>query len=285
MKNKSQTFWLSVFCAVSVLPVVAGFVYALLYSVGLAGVYEIGLTLKNWAAIFSSPEIINSFLFSFYIAVVSISIALFVALLFVINYGAHFDKGILSYVIYFPLSIPAIVAAFFIIQLLSKSGLISRLFFNLNLIDNINSFPDLINDNLGIGIILAHTLLAIPFFIIFLLGLYHTQNLESLKQLSFSLGADKKQTTKKVLLPILLNKVYPTIILYFIFVLSSYEIPLLLGQQYPQMVSVFAVRKLQRFDLADIPQAYVIISVYVLIVIVSLFILFRKRKLEYDHDN
>jgi putative spermidine/putrescine transport system permease protein len=138
---------------------------------------------------------------------------------------------------------------------------------------------------MGIGIILTHTLLAIPFFIIFLLGLYHSQSLENLKQLSFSLGANKNQTARKVLLPILLNKAYPTIILYFIFVLSSYEIPLLLGQQYPQMVSVFAVRKLQRFDLTDIPQAYVIISVYVLIVIVSLFILFRKRKLEYDFDN
>jgi putative spermidine/putrescine transport system permease protein len=285
LKNKPQIFSITIFFAIAVLPVIAGFVYAVLYSIGLAGVYDTGFTLKNWAAILSSFELINSFLFSFYIAAVSISFALIISLWVVIKYGAHFDRGILSYIIYFPLSIPAIVAAFFIFQLLSKSGLISRIFFNLNLIDNINSFPDLINDNMGIGIILTHTLLAIPFFIIFLLGLYHSQSLENLKQLSFSLGANKNQTARKVLLPILLNKAYPTIILYFIFVLSSYEIPLLLGQQYPQMVSVFAVRKLQRFDLTDIPQAYVIISVYVFIVIVSLFILFRKRKLEYDFDN
>ncbi|MFX7752023.1 ABC transporter permease subunit, partial [Acinetobacter baumannii] len=86
-----------------------------------------------------------------------------------------------------------------------------------------------------------------------------------------SLGANKRQITFRVAIPLLIQKSLPNILLYFIFIFGAYEIPVLLGRSHPESVSVLAVRKLQKFNMLDIPQGYVIAVVYTIFVV--LFIL------------
>lgn len=78
-------------------------------------------------------------------------------------------------------------------------------------------------------------------------------------------------------MPVLLRQSFPTLVLYFIFVMGSYEIPLLLGSQSPQMMSVLTIRKLQRFDLTDMPQAYVVGVLYTVFVVGVVVFLLRKK--------
>jgi putative spermidine/putrescine transport system permease protein len=169
------------------------------------------------------------------------------------------------------------VVAFVVFQTLSGAGLASRLAYNLGLTGGIEDFPNWVNDAWGAGIIAAHVFMATPFFIILLAQLYQSERLGEYAQLAATLGATARQSARRVIVPVLLRQSFPTLVLYFIFVMGSYEIPLLLGSQSPQMVSVLTIRKLQRFDLADIPQAYTIGVLYMVFVSAAAVFLLRNK--------
>ena len=181
--------------------------------------------------------------------------------------------------VYLPLAMPAIVTAFVSFQLLGKTGLLSRLFYRLHIINDLQQFPDLINDKLGIGIIATHVLMAVPFLLIFFSNLFVSERLAALSNVAASLGANKRQMMYRIVLPVLLKRGLTTVLLYFIFVLGSYEIPLILGQQSPQMISVLIVKKMQRYNLFDIPQGYFLSCIYSLFIILLLFIFLRPKKI------
>ncbi len=82
---------------------------------------------------------------------------------------------------------------------------------------------------------------------------------------------------QRVVVPLLLRRAAAPLLLYFIFVLGSYEVPLLLGTQSPQMVSVLTVRKLRGYDLAGYPEGYVVATLYAGLVLGLVPLLLRKR--------
>src|SRR5262249_3741758 len=145
----------------------------------------------------------------------------------------------------------------------------------------LQQFPDLVNDRFGIGIIATHVMMSLPFFAIFLSNLYDSEKIEEFQRVARTLGANSTQANLKVAIPILFRRAFPTIVLYFFFVFGSYEIPLLLGQQFPQMISVLMIRKLQRFNLLDIPTVYTLAIIYLVLAIAVIFLLFRKKRLAY----
>ncbi len=266
----------------SVIPLVAGVGYALLYSLGLTGALQNEFTWLNWQKVFNDGQTVISFLYSAALSLAAVIISVGLALWVTIKQRGLFTKGIFSYVIYLPLAFPAMVAAFFFFQFLSKAGILSRLFYNLNLTDSVGGFPDLINDRFGIGIIVTQVFLSCPFFILLLTNMYKTEKVDDYLLLAKSLGANARQATFRLAVPMLLHKGFPTIVLYFIFMFGAYEIPVLLGRSSPEMVSVLAVRKLQKFNLYDIPQGYAIAVLYTFFVLTLIALLFRNRKIAYD---
>ena len=70
--------------------------------------------------------------------------------------------------------------------------------------------------------------------------------------------------------------------MYFIFKIGAYEVPLLLGRSTPETVSVLAVRKLQKFNLYDIPQGYAVAVIYTIIILSLLMLVLKTSKNEYD---
>jgi len=277
-KNNIEFTGFLLFLILGVAPLILGIGYALLYSFGLIGILSEGATLHHWISVFSGFEVPASFMYSFYIAFTSIGISVSLALILTVMFRNYSANSAFSYLLYLPLAIPAMVAAFFVYQMFGKAGLISGTAFHLNLISNIQAFPDLVNDRWGIGIITAHTMLAAPFFTILFLNIYKNERIDELNQLAVTLGSSKRNQFFDVTAPVVLTKGFPTILLYFIFVMGSYEIPLLLGQQSPEMVSVLAIRKLRRFNLMDIPEAYIIAVLYVLIVIALVVFLFKRKR-------
>jgi len=266
------------FSAVVALPVCSGLVYASLYSLGIVGVLNSGVTLENWSIVIFGSPFWASIAFSLYVGIISISLSLLFALFIALSWRKALKNGMLSTVIYLPLCFPATVMAFFGFQMLSKSGFLSRLGFSAGIIDNLNSFPALVNDAYGIGIITTSVILVTPFFVILFTNLYQTEKISEYKELAITLGASKLELLHKVTLPILLKKSYATICLFVIFVMGSYEIPLLLGRQSPQMISVATLQKIQRFNLYDIPQGFAMAVLYVLIVVGFLLVLYLKNR-------
>ncbi|MEO7310821.1 MAG: ABC transporter permease subunit [Chitinophagaceae bacterium] len=268
--------------ALAVLPLLAGIGYALLYSLGVTGALKTGFTFEHWKKLFTENNVLASFLYSAAIAAVSLLVSVSVSLWIALTNHQRFRKGALSYLIYLPLAFPGIVAAFFFFQFLSKSGILSRLFFQLHITHSIDGFPDLTNDRYGIGMIVTHCFLSIPFFVLLFVNFINTERITAYLQLSATLGAGSRKSAFRVAIPMLLRKSLPNIILYFIFMFGAYEIPVLLGRSNPETVSVMAVRKLQKFNLLDIPQGYAIAILYTVVVFSLIVLMLKSRKIAYD---
>jgi len=250
------------FALIALAPIGFSLYYAAAYSLGLAGMLSEGFTLSHWAKVAGGGEILASMAYSGYIAlaatVASVGLALFLALAL----RRAIARGPLSLALYLPLTIPAVVAGFLAFQWLSDAGLLARLAAALGLIDGVGDMPPLIHDRLGLGVIAAHTALATPFFTLLFAQLHRTERIEALTDLTRTLGGGRRDCLFRVAAPILLTKAFSNILLLFIFVFGSYEIPLLLGRQSPQMVSVFALRKFTMFDLTQKPEAYIVALLY-----------------------
>ncbi|MBK8491453.1 MAG: sugar ABC transporter permease [Saprospirales bacterium] len=276
MKKPLRLLSWAVFLVLAALPLLAGWGYAGAYSLGMTGLLHKGVTLAHWQAVWSDAAFWKSMGFSVYVALTAISLATFFALLSVVAWQRDFRRGWLSYAVYLPLTVPAMVVGFFTFNLLSKGGLLSRISYRLGFTDSLVAFPDWVNDPFGIGIIVAHTWMAVPFFMLLFYNLFQSEGLVSLGQVARSLGAGSGQVVRKVFVPVLLRKASPILVLYGLFVMGSYEIPLLLGTQSPQMISVLAIRKLQRFNLMDVPQAYAV-SVFFVVLVVGVLVLVSGR--------
>jgi len=270
---------LGFFTAVAVVPVAWGFLYALAYSLGLVGLLSHGFTLEHWQRVLDAGELWRSVGYSLAIAAATVTLTVIFALAIALTFRRHARRGPLSYALHFPLALPPIVAALFVFQMLSGAGLVSRIAFRLGWISEIREFPALIYDRAGIGIILTHLALATPFFALLFAQLYENEKLADYTALSQTLGAGRWACLRRVVLPILLRRATANLTLFFIGVFGSFEIPLLLGPQAPQMISVLTQQKFALFDLSQKPAAYLIAVLYTALVLGLLFTVFRKREL------
>ncbi len=282
MKSRLKNIVILLFAAFTCLPLLLAVIYAALNATGLAGIDAHGFTLNTFITVLSSSNFYTSFGFSIYITLIVIIIAVALALWGTLTLKKDVLHGRISYLLYVPLAVPVIVAAFISFQSLGQSGLISRILYAFNLISDPSQFAGFVNDPLSIGIIFTQIIIASAFFVILFSTIYENENVDRLHSVSSSLGSNHKTTLIKVIIPVLIKKAIPSIILYAIFVFGSYEIPLLLGRQDPQMISVAIARKFQLYNLHDVPVAYAMALLYTIFVITCLIILFRKKKLIHD---
>lgn len=279
MKSK-PAFGLLFFFLLGLLPFAAALVYALLYSLGIVGILSERVSLAYWQQVLLSGELLGSFLYSALLAGIGVVLSVTLALLVSMGLRTSLQHRFWSLLIYFPLAIPGMVASFLSIQLLSKAGFFSRISMKLGWIDRLQEFPDWINDSYGIGIILTFVLIVSPFFVILFSNVYQNERIAELSTLAYSLGASGKQVFWQVTLPILFSKTKRIMILYFIFLLGSYEIPLVLGQESPQMLSVLIIRELKQFDLKLIPEGYVVAVAYTVVIAIAALLVFRRKEVQ-----
>ncbi len=269
----------SMLVILAIIPLVLGIGYAVSYSFGLTGVLNNGFTLAHWQTALSNKDVLMSFGYSILLSFVSIVLCVGAAAFLAFYIGDKLQSGRLSYFLYLPMAFPALVAAFFFFQFLSNGGFLSRFFFQLGFIKTIDDFPNLVNDKYSIGILAAQFFLTLPVFVLLNLSIIKNENIAALKTLGASLGAKRSQILFRVTLPVMLKKSFPTVVLFFIFKLGTYEIPLLLGRSSPEVISVITVRKMQRYNLLDIPQGYVIAVLYAMLVFVLLTLSLKPSKI------
>ena len=277
MKPGSGTYALAIgFVVLALGPMLLGLGYASLYSLGLIGRLSEGLSFEHWEAVLGSWDFYESLVFSLLMAVASIGISTLLALGLVSWLGDRMHQGVWALAGYLPLAFPAVVVAYLGFQWLSAGGLFSRLAYQLGMVEGTADFPELINDSLGLGILAAHVCMATPFLWVYFAALYRQEGVSALVRVSQTLGLGGWGQVWRVIAPVLLWRGRSTLILYGMFVVGSYEIPLLLGSQGRPMLSVLVVRKLSRFSLADIPQGYVMLVCYGCLVMLFLG-LWRRR--------
>lgn len=274
--SRSGRAGLALFLTVAVAPVAFAMGYAALYSVGAVGLLSEGVSLDAWRRVLTEGEAAGAFGLSLGVAAATVALVVAGSLALALVLRQRLGEGgALQGALYAPLAIPAVVGAFLVFQLLTPSGLVPRWLAAAGLLGSMDAFPRLVNDRWAVGILVAHVGLAVPYFTLLFAELYRAEKLDALGGLARTLGATARDVRWRLEVPVLLRRAGTNAALLFVAVFGSYEIPLLLGRQAPQMVSVLTLRKFERFNLADKPEAFVLALLYTALVVAVLAALFR----------
>ena len=218
----------------------------------------IGLTSPNLDAyvnVLTDSDFLLSFVLTFHIAFTSTFISAVLAIGAALVLRQTFvGKKLITFLFQLNLTIPHIVGAVGILYLFSQSGFFARIAYAAGAIEQTNDFPALIYDDYAIGIILQYVWKEIPFIGVIVLAVMQSvgQDYESLAR---SLGANRWQRFRYVLLPLILPGVLSASVIVFAFTFGAFEIPFLLGQNHPAALPVLAYRSYTDVDLAARPEA------------------------------
>ncbi len=238
----------------------------------------IGLTEPNfdaYVAVFTSREFYQSFLLTFHIAFTSTVISSVLAIWAALLLRRQFlGKAVINFLFQLNLTVPHLVGAIGILYLFSQSGSFARLAYEWQLIAKPGDFPALVFDPYAIGIILQYVWKEIPF-----IGVIVLANMQAIgtdyEAVGRSLGANRWQAFRYVLLPMIFPGVLSASVMVFAFTFGAYEIPAILGQNFPAALPVLAYRKYTDVDLAARPEAMAMAMVIAVLSAVMIFLYLR----------
>ncbi|SFA84003.1 ABC transporter permease [Clostridium frigidicarnis] len=255
-----------------------GVIEGILQSLGFMpslGMEEV--TFKYYAELFKDGEFTKSLLFSLKTSLISSILSVIIGVF--IAYILYKRKSRLNnLIIKLPMVIPHIVVVFIILSIFSQGGYISRIMNNLFMISDFNEFPLLINDQYGIGIVIAYLWKEIPFVAIITYDILNNINKDFIIAAK-NLGANKGQIFSKILLPLSKKSIITSFLIIFAFSFGAFEVPYLLGPTMPKALPVKAFIEYSSSDLFNRPYAMAIntvLSFISLVIMVFYEISFRK---------
>ena len=245
---------------------------------GLVGSFgympQIGLDDVNFEAyriILTSKSFYLSFLLTFHIAFTSTVIASVLAVGAALILRQSFvGRSVINFLFQINLTVPHLVGAVGILYLFSQSGFFARLAYEFELIEKPSDFPAMIYDPLAIGIILQYVWKEVPFIGIILLANMQTIGV-NFEAVARSLGASRWQSFRHVLLPMITPGLLAAAMIVFAFTFGAYEIPALLGQNYPAALPVLAYQAFTNVDLNSRPEALAMAMIISVLSIVMIF--------------
>ena len=233
----------------------------ILFSEQYANVFWQGLLLTMW--------------FSFASTFISAGLALATALLL---RRTFVGKRVATFLYQLNLPVPHVVAAIGILFLFSQSGLISRTGAQLGIFGTPSDFPVIVKDRFGFGIILSFVWKEIPFVGVIVLAVLQSLGVDY-EDLARSLGANRWQRFRYVILPLVMPGLLSGSILVFAFTFGSYEVPAILGVRFPRALTVTAVRFFRDPDLNSRTEGMaisIIISIIVFFLVLGYMWLSRR---------
>lgn len=259
MKHKLKPYILLIPVIIIIIGIfLSGLVIAFTQSMGyfpLIGLKNI--TFKYYVEVLTDKGFLESLKFSLYISFFSSVIATILGVL--LSYSilkSKSKKGIETVLYKIPVIVPHTVAALLIYNLLSQSGILSRVLFNLGMIDELN-FPSLIFDKNGIGIIITYIWKEVPFIAMVVYTVLSNIN-NKLSEVALNLGANNRQVFFHVLLPLIMPSILSTFIIIFAFSFGAFEVPFLLGPTTPKTLPVKAYIEYTNPNLINRPYSMVI---------------------------
>jgi putative spermidine/putrescine transport system permease protein len=264
--------------ATAAAPIALGLVHAALYSVGLTGLLARGFTLAPWWRVLARAETWRSLALSAWVAAASVALAAALGLVLALALRARLRRGPIAAALHVPLAVPGTVAAFVTFQAFTGGGIASRLAAAAGLGDGPAPVVSLVHGPLGAGVIAAHLLSAAPFFALLFASLYDGGRVAEMAAMARTFGAGRAAVLARVEVPVLLHRAAPSLALFFVVVLGSFEIPLLLAREEPQMISVLTLRRFSLFDIAQRPEAYALALLFTASVLAAIVLLLRRDR-------
>lgn len=193
----------------------------------------LAFSLAQWIELLTNPVYLDGLAFSLWLGVaptlLSFVISLPLAALMQANRSSRRLFGTLYRI---PLVVPGIVAAFLVLVILDRGGMLSRLLMPFGIAP-----PRLVRDAWGIGAIIASCWKNVPFMTLIISGALASINRDLLSAAQL-LGAGRLTILLRVQLPLAQAGITAAILLTFIGSMGSFVIPNLLGPAYPLPLSV-----------------------------------------------
>jgi len=223
------------------------------------------LTLENWKAILQAKESMDSLFFSLKMGLLSsvgtVVVAFPIALFF--RKGGT-GKGIMGSIIKVPLFIPALVAAFLILNLISYHGLVNTALMGLKLIDE----PlRMLNDKFGWGVVFIQIWKNLPFVLLIVMASLASIRDDTIDAAK-NLGAGYWSILFRIYVPLAMPGILVSMILMFIKAFGDFPIVSVAGPIYPSsmagrmhiMATIY-----QEWDQAAVLGVIIIVTAFIVI--------------------
>ncbi|MCU9808486.1 ABC transporter permease subunit [Paraclostridium sp. AKS46] len=242
------------------------------------------ITFDYYKEILSNQQFINSLMLSLKTSIISSTIATIIGILL----AYLMTKSRFSKLRYFLLNLPIIVPHIIVVMLafavFSKTGIIARMLYNLNLINDSREFVSLVNDKAGIGIIIVYIYKGMPFIAITVYNILNSLDVK-LEDVALNLGANKFQVLKLIIMPQIMPTILSSFIVIFAFSFGSFEVPYLIGATNPKALPVNAYINYINTDLAQRPLSMAMNSIltgisFILLILYNL-IFTKLKKINY----
>ncbi len=235
-----------------------GFGMSLLESMGY--IPSIGMTegnLHSYSAILSDAGFWRSLAYTIYLAVVSTFTAtvlgVYLAYCFISSHHVIL-KRITQKLLQIGLVLPYLYAIFLIMTFFNQSGFLSRVFYHVGLITEPAQFPALVNEPMGIGILLVYIFKGTPFVALFSIHVMARVS-KQYEEAALTLGARGMTLFRKVYLPLAGSTVQWCSFVLLGFTIGSFEAPYLLSAIDPVTLQVKLYSLYISPDIQQIPRA------------------------------
>jgi len=235
-------------------------------------------TLENWKAVLQAKEPMDSLFFSLKMGLLSsigtVVVAFPIALFF--RKGGT-GKGILGSIIKVPLFIPALVAAFLILNLIAYHGLVNTTLMLLNLI---HEPLRMLNDKFGWGVVFIQIWKNLPFVLLIVmasLAAIRDDTIDAAK----NLGAGYWSVFFRMYVPLAMPGILVSMILMFIRAFGDFPITSVAGPIYPASMAVrmhIMATVFQEWDQAAVLGVIIIVTTFMVIWAYSRLAEFVKRE-------
>lgn len=229
-------------------------------------------TFMHFHHVLADHGFLTSLGLTFYIAFTSTLIAVAISIILALLLMTLSERmRWFHFILQIPLVIPHLVIAIAVIFLVSPAGWLSRIVQAVGLIRTSSEFPLLVNDRLGVGIILAYTWKEIPFITLMIFSILRNAGV-GLLEVGRTLNANRWQRFRYILLPMIAPGVLASALIVFAYTFGSFEVPFLLGQTYPMLLPVWAYKNYADVDLMARPEGIAAGLVIAAVVMLSIML-------------
>ncbi len=220
-------------------------------------------TLSGYAALFHGlfPA---SFFFTLYVALASASLSTALgAFMAYLVWGLPGGFRAAATIYKIPLILPHIAVAFIILILFSQSGFLASVGHALGLVETPADFPALLYSGSGLGLIAAYAYKGLGFVILLAYAVLSRLD-RRLIAAARMLGAGPFIVFTRIALPHMAQALGASFIILFLYAFGGFDIPYLLSESNPGMLSILTYNLYFNRDLANRPEAMAALTIMLL---------------------
>ena len=281
MRKKITPYLLSapviVLCAILIISIING----VIQSFGIIPAFDMTKpTLAYYQEILHSESLMESIGLSLYLAVATTFLALAIGSLLCWSLILLKKKGgALEQIIKIPFLVPHTVVAILAINLLSSTGLLSRIFMTMGMTEAAEWISCILYTPESWGVIMAYLWKEIPFVCYFIAAVMGSID-GSYGDAARNLGAGKWRAFWNVTLPLCKPAILNSGLIIFCYSFGAYELPLLLGSTLPKALPVQTYIEYTHPDLTHRPYAMALNMIMLLICLIAAgvyYLLLRQK--------